>query len=283
MTTNIASVTVLYNPGKDFLSNIYSYANHVSLVILVDNSENPDTSFYTQLPKDIKVELIINRENKGIAVALNQGIKLAAAHDFEWALTMDQDSFFEKEMIEKYVETFNHIAEKNKVAVVGPVFEKKIKTNFAEIIPVTSLITSGSLVNIAFFNQIGGYNEQLFIDEVDHEYCYRAKLKGYSILQLQQVYFQHALGKTKHVTTISGQKNKSKTFHSPLRLYYIVRNSCYVIAKFKVSFPEEMKLKRKDVLVRIKNNFLYGNNKIAVLKYVIRGFLDFKRKRFGKY
>jgi rhamnosyltransferase len=283
MTTSIASVTVLYNPDKDFLSNIYSYASYVSLIILVDNSENPDPSFYTQLQKEFRVELIVNRENKGIATALNQGITLARNYGFEWALTMDQDSFFESEMIEKYIGTLNHIPTKNKIAVAGPMFEKNTQTGIAEIVPVTSLITSGSLVNTALFNEIGGYNEALFIDEVDHEYCYRAKLKGFLILQLQQVFLQHVLGKTKKVTTISGQKNKSKTFHSPLRLYYIVRNSCYVISRYKKSFPAEMKLKRKDVLVRIKNNFLYGNNKIAVLKFVIRGFFDCKRKRFGKY
>ncbi|MEO8770791.1 MAG: glycosyltransferase family 2 protein [Ferruginibacter sp.] len=282
MKTNIASVTVLYNPDKDFLSNIYSYANYVSLVILVDNSENPDPSFYTQLQKDCRVELIINRENKGIATALNQGIELAAINGFDWALTMDQDSFFEKAMIEKYIETFSRIPEKETVAVMGPMVEKNIQPGITEAIEVTSLITSGSLVNIPVFNKIGGYNEPLFIDEVDHEYCYRSKLKGFSILQLQHIFLQHTLGKTKNVTTISGKKNKSKTFHSPIRLYYIVRNSCYVIANYKKEFPAEMKVKRKDVLVRIKNNFLYGNDKIAVIKYVIRGFFDYKRKRFGK-
>ncbi|MEO6671021.1 MAG: glycosyltransferase family 2 protein [Ferruginibacter sp.] len=283
MTTNIAAVTVIYNPDENFLSNIYSYANHVSLLVIVDNSENPDPAVYALLQKDARVSLILNRENKGIAAALNQGIKLASSHGFEWALTMDQDSYFLDLMIEKYIDIFIQLPGKDKVAVLGPVFEKKDQNTIAGTVEVTSLITSGSLVNIAIFNQLGGYNEALFIDEVDHEYCYRAKLKGFLILQLQQVFMEHALGKVKQVNTISGQKKKSKTFHSPVRLYYIVRNSCFVIKTYKKSFPSEMKLKRKDVLVRIKNNFLYGNNKISVLKYVIRGYMDFRRKRFGKY
>ena len=98
-----------------------------------------------------------------------------------------------------------------------------------------------------------------------------------------EIFLQHQLGKSVRVTTITGKKNKHKSLHSPIRLYYIVRNSCYVISNYKRAFPAEMSIKRKDVLVRIKNNFLYGKQKWAVIKYMIRGYMDYKRNRFGKY
>ena len=76
---------------------------------------------------------------------------------------------------------------------------------------MTSLITSGSLINTSIFSEIGGYNEKLFIDEVDHEYCYRIKMLGYSVLQLENILLNHTLGRQHPVKTLSGEK-KIKTF-----------------------------------------------------------------------
>ena len=284
MRKNIAAVTVLYNPDKNFLTNINSYAKFVSLLIVIDNSENPDLSFHAALSSNPLIKIITYNENKGIASALNDGINMASQSGFEWVLTMDQDSSFEETMLERYLSYFERMPEKSQIAAFGPAFEgDNLKNQEITAVKVASVITSGSLVNVSIFNKIGGFDNKLFIDEVDHEYCYRAGSIGFTVFQLPQIYLQHRLGKQVSVTGISGKKNMQKTLHSPLRLYYIVRNSCHVISRYRASLPVEMKIKRKDVLVRIKNNFLYGNSKIDMLKYVVRGFVDYKRGRFGKY
>lgn len=282
MKNNIAAVVVLYNPDKNFINNIYTYINQVSLLIVVDNSENPDHSFYNVLQKEQHVKFIINNENTGIAKAVNTGVQFASAQGFEWVLLMDQDSFFEEKMIQMYLARFNELTDKKTIAVIGPEIGKK-EENIppGKINSVNSLITSGSIINVEIFMRTGGYNEKLFIDEVDHEYCYRIRLQGYSVLQMTNIYMEHSLGRQSQITTIL-QKKKIKSFHSPVRLYYIVRNCCYIISIYKKKFPEEIKLKRKDMLVRIKNNFLYGNNRLSTLKHVILGFVHYKMNRFGK-
>ena len=280
MNTNIAAVTILYNPQEEFIKNVYSYNSNVSLLILIDNSENPSPSLYDPFKNDPKVKVIFYHTNNGIAKALNDAVKIASENGFEWILTMDQDSWFERKDVEKYLATFTQLTEKEKIAVIGPEFEIK---NIFGIKKVTSLITSGCLINMNAFQVIGGFNEELFIDEVDHEYCYRANLHGYAVLQLQEIFLQHTLGNLKQVTTILGKENKIKSLHSPIRLYYIVRNSLYVISMFKKAFPKEMGLKRKDLLVRIKNNLLYGKNKISILRHIMLGYIDYKRNRLGKY
>ncbi len=282
MNKNIGAVVVLYNPDKNYIKNINTYLYHVSLLVIVDNSEIPDYSVYKLLEHNNHVKFIINKENTGISKAINDGVKLAVKEGIEWVLTMDQDSFFENNMIESYLSELNEISNNKKVAVIGPVLEKKseefIPTKIKE---VTSLITSGSLINTSIFSEIGGYNEKLFIDEVDHEYCYRIKMLGYSVLQLENILLNHTLGRQHPVKTLSGEK-KIKTFHSPVRLYYIVRNCCFIISTYKKQFPEEIKLRRKDLAVRIKNNLLYGPKKISLIKHIILGYIHFKRKRFGK-
>lgn len=282
MKSKIAAVVVLYNPDVNFTDNIYSYIDDVSILIIIDNSEKTNPTLFKPLFSDSRIKFIFNNENTGIAKALNAGIKLASANNFEWVLTMDQDSYFGKSMIRKYIEDFDKMPDKTKIAVVGPVIDSIYENkNTGKIKNVTSLITSGSLINVSVFSEIDGYNENLFIDEVDHEYCYRAKLAGYSILQFEEIFLEHSLGQKISVDTISGVK-KIKTFHSPLRLYYIVRNCCYIISKYKKVFPQEIRLKRKDLLVRIKNNLLYGSKKISSLKYIVLGFIHYKRNRFGK-
>ncbi len=280
MNKSIAAVTVLYNPQEVFIKNIYSYSNRVSLLILIDNSENPSPALYDCFKNDPTIKIIFYHSNNGIAKALNDAVRLAAANGFDWILTMDQDSWFERKDLENYLAAFAQLPNKEKTAVVGPEFENK---NTSGIKKVISVITSGSLVNIKAFGSIGGFNEDLFIDEVDHEYCYRAILDGYAVLQIQQGFLQHSLGNLINVTTISGKKNKAKALHAPIRLYYIVRNSLYVISRYKNSFPAEMNFKRKDVLIRIKNNLFYGKHKLSILRYVVRGYIDYKKNRMGKY
>jgi GT2 family glycosyltransferase len=50
-------------------------------------------------------------------------------------------------------------------------------------------MSSGNLLNLAAFKQVGAYNESFFIDYVDHEYCLRLKKKRFSILTLKNRFF----------------------------------------------------------------------------------------------
>ena len=100
MNKKVAAVVVLYNPDKNYIKNINTYLYHVSLLVIVDNSEIPDYSVYSSLENINHIKFVINKENTGISKAINDGIKIAVKEGFEWVLTMDQDSFFENNMIE---------------------------------------------------------------------------------------------------------------------------------------------------------------------------------------
>lgn len=282
MKQKIGAVVVLYNPSIDFINNIYSYIDYVSHLIIIDNSENPNTALSESFSQYQNATLILNNENSGVAKALNTGIKLLALKNYDWALTMDQDSYFEKDMISNYIEDLNEITDKTKIAVIGPAIANKDDNKISKkITEVTNLITSGSFINIETFNEIGGYTEKLFIDEVDHDYCFRAKISGYAILRFEHISLCHTLGEKIMIKTVLG-KRKVKTFHPPLRLYYIVRNCCYIFSIYKKRFPEEIKFKRRDLLVRIKNNLLYGTKRFSSLRNIILGYIHYKTNRFGK-
>ena len=101
MTRSIAAIVVLYNPNKTFIENIYRYIDCLSLLVVVDNSETPDTSLIEHLSLDKRIKIVVNNENTGIGKAINTGVKIVTAYNYDWVLTMDQDSCFETEILER--------------------------------------------------------------------------------------------------------------------------------------------------------------------------------------
>ena len=279
-TKNVVAVVVLYNPNRLVIKNILTYHSFLENIVVVDNSETANEEILNDLKKMLKIHLIVNQENKGIATALNQGIQKAILLGGEWILTMDQDSYFEGDMLKNYFKLFDDLNDKVKIAALGPNYEKE--NSLEQIIKVENLITSGTLLNADVFKKIKGYDEKLFIDEVDNDYCYRAQLEGYDLYQCNNIFMNHALGNKKQITSIFGSK-KTRILHSPIRLYYIVRNSLYMSEKYKNVFPIAIKKTNRDVIVRIKNNLLYGSEKWSTIKFLLLGILHFKKNRFGKY
>jgi rhamnosyltransferase len=96
-------------------------------------------------------------------------------------------------------------------------------------------ITSGCLTRIAAWAQLGGFDETLFIDFVDTDYCLRAQRAGWTIAVSAQAQLQHSLGK-RSVCQIAGIELRP-TNHGPLRRYYIARNRIRMICRHGVHVP----------------------------------------------
>lgn len=85
---------------------------------------------------------------------------------------------------------------------------------------VDFLITSGSLIALNTFESVGLFDESLFIDNVDIEWCLRAAKQGYFCAGVSSAILMHHLGES--VVNLFG---RSVHTHKPLRLYYRFRNS----------------------------------------------------------
>ena len=283
MSYKIAAVTVLFQSAPDVFQNILSYSKDVQLLVIVDNSPIPDKALHLQLKGLGYVNIIPFFDNKGIAAALNAGIQLAISKGFSSVLTMDQDSSFEPGIAASYFAQYAGLTHPDSVAVVGPNHEDVTSTQTTETcLSVDTVITSGSIVNTSIFTKLGKYNEDLFIDEVDHEYCYRAIVAGYQILQMPNILLNHNLGTTVFVGNASNKKILKRNVHSGVRLYYMVRNTAFIHKQYKKVFPAQMKLKRYDLMIRIKNKLLYNGNRLSTLKYIWLGYYHFLTNRFGK-
>ena len=166
----------------------------------------------------------------------------------------------------------------------GVMFTNKATENIScSFKDVNQLITSGSLVNLKTLSAIGNFDENLFIDEVDFEFCLRAVTKGYRIIQFTHIFLHHQLGVITYHRSLKSNKSTPRTLHSPIRLYYLTRNFLYVKKKYGKRFKEDIHFKKKALLNRFKNNILYGKERWKVIRYIIRGYIDYKKNRMGKF
>jgi rhamnosyltransferase len=140
-------------------------------------------------------------------------------------------------------------------------------------------MTSGNLLNLHAVEQIGGFSEELFIDRVDQEYCLRLRMNNYRVIQVNSVVLDHPQGRmTKHFLF---NRAYYTTNHSPIRRYYITRNTLYVIKKYGEIFPEYVKWEKDIFLSDLKNIILFEKDKINKLRMIVRGYCDYRQRVYG--
>ena len=280
----IAGVVILYNPDEAaVIRNIESYIHFLDSLIVFDNSNCAEE--FLKRVKDIsnKIIFISNAQNEGIAKPLNKALELVA-EKYNWLLTMDQDSYFEEKHGEEYFSGFKQLFYHSlNIAIVCPNHSLPKESviadrNYKEVIRA---ITSGSIINTKICKKLKGFDEKLFIDDVDLEYCYRCVLAGYKIIQFLNIYLKHELGTKKKAGYFNVFKKSDRSLHSPFRIYFIVRNFLYVLSKYQKLLPEEMKERKKGLLVILKNNLFFSGRFFQVLIAIIRGYLHFKLNKFS--
>lgn len=281
----LAGTVILYHPDAEAIKNITSWLPQVDALYVFDNTETPNPAIQQQLKALPKTIYINDAENKGIAARLNQAAHMAASNNYNWLLTMDQDSYFDAGVLDDYKNCIDNFNNKGNVAMFGVEFEHAQATQSGQCmaIQLNHLITSGSIINIAAFTTVGGFDERYFIDCVDTEYCFRAITKGFKIVKFSNIWLQHSLGKVTMHRSLLTFKLTPRTFHSPIRIYYMVRNFLQLSADYNNKFSADVAVIKKSILIRIKNIMLYSGARFKLPAYLLKAYNDFNRKRFGKY
>jgi len=278
---SIAATVILFHPSSSVPGNIQSYSPFVDKVYIIDNSEETAETRVPGISRIPRCVYLHDGENKGIAARLNQACALAKADGYTHLLTMDQDSAFKTGDIKTYLTCIDAFPGKDRVAMFGVEFmEEHQLPGACQPQETEHLITSGSILNLAA--DAGGFDEHLFIDMVDTEYCYKSIIAGYKIIQFKNILLEHRLGTTVYKKSVKNLRYTPRNLHAPVRIYYIVRNYLYLKSKYGQRFGEDIARNRQSVLNRIKNNLLYNRQRLSVLKYIIRGITDFNRNRMGK-
>lgn len=278
MTNRLASSIVLFHPDPDVVSNISTLSFTCEKVYVVDNSKKKNQNIINQILHFPNAIFIDNNENLGIASALNIAAKCAIVDGYKYLLTMDQDSGITADTITALLE---YIEKHDEVAIVSPQYKYKNGNPVIHSDTVTelsSVITSGNIIKLSAYKFIGGFNDKLFIDCVDIEYCYRLRSAGFKIVRLNFVSMYHEWA------NMTREKFLGVSFltlnYSALRYYYITRNRLYLYRTYKNQFPRECREELINVWKNILKIIIVEKNKYQNMKYTCRGIVDFLLDRF---
>lgn len=279
---NIAGVVILYHPNLELLSaNIQTYVSGLKQLYVYDNSETKIPGIEEAL---IKISPTIQYKyfnvNEGIAKRLNQAMDQAMINQYDYLLTMDQDSSFKESDFDKY-KTLIQSSAFNNVAQFGVNCQPYFTQPNEQPEEALTLITSGSVLNLSLTQNVGPFNEALFIDFVDAEFSYRVIQQGYLNLMFSNIVLNHALGTLVEGRGLGNFKKSMRIIHAPIRVFYIVRNGLYLMFKTKGLTP----IMKKDVIrciKIIKNDLIYNPQLFSVYKNVFAGIYAFLINRMGK-
>ena len=274
----IPATVIWYNPDTENIENIKTYIDYVEKVYIIDNSMNNNKKLCSSLNNN-KIEYVYNKKNLGIAKALNLACEKAISDGFKWILTMDQDSSFSSNDINEYFKSFDNIEKKN-TGIFSPKHILKNDINKIrddkKVLEIDHVMTSGNLLNLSAWEKIGKFDENLFIDEVDSEICFRMIENDYKVIQMNRIKMFHELGSLEKRNFFI--KKISVLNHNYIRKYYIMRNKFYMFKKYKKY--------RVRYVYYILNDFFkvifYEKDKLRKLKYMFRGINDFFKNKMGE-
>ncbi len=263
----ICSVTIIYNPETiKVLQNIKKYLSSVDEAIVWDNTPDGSKGFDT-LCKMHNLTLLGNGNNVGISTALNESIKYALNKGYDYILTMDQDS--------EWIDFDSYIKEvKSNLNCDTIIYAPQILSNdkILRVNSSISAITSGSVVNLHLAKKIGLFNENLFIDEVDNEFCYRASTNNLKIKIFQNHLLKQIFGNPAENKFI----NRLTSQYSPQRTYFQIRNRIWVWKRYHATLSYRYLLRtlliqiiRRSIIICI-----YEDDKIKKLCSIFRGMKD---------
>jgi rhamnosyltransferase len=203
-------------------------------VIVSDNNSRPEIQeSLRNLEREFAgfMTCIWNKKNRGIGAALNPGARMAMERNATWILTLDDDSTPALDMVEKMLSAYAALPaeDQEKIGLITPNYTTSRGLAFPEGAPVVNGdggITSGQLVKTSILSKTGLWNEDLFIDGVDGEFCCRVQRQGFRTLLVPGAVLNHRLG-----TPTTGRflwKTAMIPNYSPYRYYTMSRNFIYL-------------------------------------------------------
>ena len=100
MQSEYAVVIVTYQPDLErVIGNVRELQRQGFFVVIVDNNSDSIAEIRERSGCDRLIEF---SENKGIAAALNAGMRAAVENGSQWTLSLDQDTMVAENLLEEY-------------------------------------------------------------------------------------------------------------------------------------------------------------------------------------
>lgn len=270
-------IIVAYNPDIKLLNaEILSLKDVINRIYVVNNSSYKIEG----LEQANNLQVIDLLKNGGIAKAQNVAVKeILERGDSDYILFFDQDSILPVNYLSDMHASIQKVNRIN-AALYGPTIynranrENYKKSHLSELSAdgtysvVSENISSGSLVPTQMFKSVGLMEESLFLDFVDFEWCWRARSKGYEIIQLHDVTLNHQVGE-KSLRVLGINIIKCSPFRCQIlwQSYGRLVRRSYVPSYWKMSMLVKLLIQSVVFPIAYKPHWQY-------LKYTVKGFCN---------
>lgn len=276
----LAGIT-LYNPDINRLKeNINGIYKQVDKLLFIDNASKNidevkkmifDFGYEKNIEQDF-FQFIYNQKNEGVAYALNEILDYANDNSYEWFLTLDQDSVSNPGLIDKYKK---YIRQDDVAMMTCCIKDRNFETDDKmeeDYMYIERCITSAAFNNTKIIKELGGFDNELFIDSVDFDICATIIENGYKILKINYEGILHEVGHTKTIKIFG--KTEYIYNHPPFRTYYFIRNAIIINNKHKSLNTLKNKLR---VIKREMLMIIFQKNKKENIKAIRKARKDAKK------
>ena len=293
--SEVAAVIVSFEPDDRLKEVVTNLSSQVGKIWLVDNGSMvpPKSQLMGGWDSDeLCVNLILNKENLGLAAAHNQGIKAALDSGYSWVLLLDQDSIPSEQMVVELLNAACNSQDQDRIGMLCPRHEddrddvplptysmgskyilKRYVIQPGEIDSrLAFAMSSGCLIPSKRFREIGLMAEDFCIDYVDYDFSFRIRKAGYRIIGVGSAMLRHRLG-DRYQHFFFGYR-LSFSFHPAFRRYTMYRNRIRVMRTYGVSFPEFLIFEALSISKDLIKLIFLEPDKVEKFKAIFKGIFD---------
>lgn len=267
----ISALVVTYNPDIERLEeNLSAISAQVDFILVFDNASENVRSIEPVLSKMANYYCLCP-QNAGLAKALNAACGASVELGCSYVLLLDQDSIAGKNMVAGLLEQ-----QQGEVALASPqIVDRNKREGFVSggsSETVKRAITSGALVSLSAWQNVGGFDERLFVDWVDYEFSANLRAHGYRIVRDNRVMLLHEMGRREYAFRLpipGGGRSFYRSNHALSRQRDKARS--WAIVKQKYGWSKIGREERAFIAAIKARDLALERNRLAIFKAFLQG------------
>lgn len=294
------AIIVTFNPSDKVIDTIMGNFHYLDNVLIYDNGSTAEIkSKLKTLLKEREndpnanaqgIYFINGSENAGLPKAYNNSIKFLKGMNYDYVLILDQDSKLSQGTVGKLFTQYERLSQSHKVGAVSPIviqegqgplnifFDGRFRwRGFSYedefVFETPFLINSGTFIHINILEEIGYYDESLFLDSVDHDMSFRMRAYGYHLFIVKDIVLSQNIDNKIDFKFLWIRLDREG--HSPTNDYYMVRDSMRVAQRYIKNYWPQCLLLYLNVIIKFVATIFIYRHKSDRFTMIIKGFKDF--------
>ncbi|CAN0628475.1 rhamnosyltransferase [Burkholderia multivorans] len=247
----IGALVILYHPTERQLASLGELRRASDALVVVDNTPRPDARAEAACARD-GIALLHHGNRAGIAGAYNAGLAALFREHVDAVALFDQDSSVPAAFFPMMRDICAGLGQRAFMA--GPrIFDENAQRFLPELASngitlrrlrveagaamqrCAFLISSGCVLSRDAYDTLGPFDESLFIDHIDTEYCFRALARNVPLFVVPSLVLPHRIGaKQRHAFGPFEMTSMNHPWH---RRYYSARNAMQLSLQYGLRFP----------------------------------------------